>query len=190
MGTASEWQDLQQNYLTFLRRRSPTEQGHWFAVWSRFIEHPYYQDKARQVAHATLCGLNVTAPGEKYLLADTMLLLARRIQQPSDAATIRRVSHDFPGWLKSVLIEDCQMALALLRDVRHSGCGEQVDACELDETHVRMHEFIAARRSSAACCCCIRLAASRAKLLVNLISHRVEPDPRRGGGVAGDAASR
>ena len=140
MATRWSWKDLQEAYLAFLSVRSKSDTALWLAVWQRFIEHPYYQRQARKTARATLRVAD--RPMLADLLAVAMMLLAKRIQAPCDTETTHRISHDFPGWLQAILVEDCQSAYVMPKCAGHQRRSGPIDPDVPDAIHIRAHELV------------------------------------------------
>ncbi len=140
----SSWKDLRKVYLTFLSVRSVAGADLWQAVWQRFVEHPYFRRRARQIARTTLRPLDRTASNEAHLLAMALMIFAKRLRSHCHSESIQHIRDDFRGWLTSALVEDCQSALfSMPRCARQPHRQLATDSDIADAIRIRAHAIVA-----------------------------------------------
>ncbi len=110
----ADWRDLRRKFLRTIRHEG--DAPNYRRRWAMFVDHPWYQRELRRIAAYLVRRDARLAAWEEDIAQDAMLLLARKLERLPDLNyDFRRTERSFPGWLGTIITNDCRQAARRLR---------------------------------------------------------------------------
>lgn len=106
--------DLRRRYLSLLDAQSL--ESTWKSVWHLFITHEWFQERLDRCARSVLRGSFLTDQWADDVKQEVIVKLASKLKRLPDLKMDRvQVETRFAGWLHTIILRDCRMAVRKLR---------------------------------------------------------------------------
>ncbi len=113
---SADWRDLRRKFLRAMQDEGAAP--NYRRRWALFVDHPWCRRELQRVAARLVRRDPRLAPWEEDIAQDAMLLLARKLERLPDLNyDISRTESSFPGWLGTIITNDCRQAARRLRRV-------------------------------------------------------------------------
>jgi len=111
MDPSATWQELRSRCIALFSAGKASRNEDWAALWTRFVEHPWYRRELKRISRLVLAELPRHRLQPDQLMGATMLRLARRLRRPRSSPGIRLISRDFLSWVRIIITLDCRQAV-------------------------------------------------------------------------------
>jgi len=111
MDRSASWQELRSRCIALFSDGQARRSEDWAALWTRFVEHPWYRRELKRISRLVLQELPRHRVPHDQLMGATMLRLARRLRRPRSSPGVRLISHDFSSWVRTIITLDCCQAV-------------------------------------------------------------------------------
>lgn len=110
------WQDLKDQFERALQESNQTRDAKWGAIWTLFIQHPWYTSELRRTALRVIQESGAPMDWLEDIENDAILLLGQSLDRALDLnMNTRRAKDHFPAWLARIIRNDCLQALRRYR---------------------------------------------------------------------------
>lgn len=124
----------------FLEATAQTHGHQWREVWELLVTHAWFQKRLAQCARTTVRSSQLPRQLADDVGQEVILQFAKKLQRIPDLRVDRECAKDhFAGWMYTILVRECRMAVRSLRRLHFRTLPLLTDRADAD--HAELHDL-------------------------------------------------